>query len=143
MKRFEIIGLLAIVAVTAIVGITCSRISDADKLAGITWVLASYGQAGNLTAVLPDIQVTLIFDKDKGTVSGSGGVNGYGGDYKASGNSLTMSRMLHTLMASSNQSLNTQENQLFSILGSAQSFKLNGIQLTITGTQGVLVFNQK
>jgi heat shock protein HslJ len=37
----------------------------------------------------------------------------------------------------------SQEKAFFNILQSAQSYKISGQELTITGTEGILVFLQK
>ncbi len=142
-KLFEIIGAIVIISLTAFAGISCAEGSNADKLAGVTWVLESYGNPDNPKAVIGDQELTLTFDDEKKTVSGSGGVNGYGGDYEADGNKLTISGVIHTLIASTNQALNDQENAFFNIMESAQSYKIDGQKLTITGTEGVLVFSEK
>ncbi|MGD1120079.1 MAG: META domain-containing protein [Dehalococcoidales bacterium] len=146
MKRFkfyEIAGITLIVALTVFSGFSCVKASDNAQLEGVSWVLKFYGQPGNLTNVLPSAEVTLIAEKANSHVSGSGGVNGYGGDFSVNGDKLTITNLIHTMIASTNQALNEQENTFFSILGSAQSFKINDDELTITGTSGILVMTQK
>ncbi len=142
-KLFEVIAVITMLALTVFAGVSCSKANAGQELSGVTWVLNSYGNPDNLTATVKDKEPTLVFDKDKMTVSGNGGVNGYGGDYTVKGNELTVSEVVHTLMASTNEALNTQETAFFKILDSAQSFKIDGKQLTITGTEGTLVFTQK
>jgi heat shock protein HslJ len=146
MKRyrlFELIAIAIIITLTVITGVSCAKAVATGQLEGVNWVLKYYGDLGNLKAVIPDKEATLIFDKDKKQVTGNGGVNGYGGSYEINGGQLTVSNIIHTEMASINQALNTQENTFFYILESAQSYKLNGQELTITGSKGLLVFMQK
>jgi heat shock protein HslJ len=143
MKRiriFEVIGVIIIMSIAVFAGISCNKAVATAKLEGFTWVLKYYGDLGNLKGVLPDKQATLIFDKDKKEISGNGGVNGYGGNYEINGSQITVSGIIHTEIASINQALNNQENTFFSILGSAQSYKLNGQELTLTGSKGLVVF---
>jgi heat shock protein HslJ len=142
-RLFEIIGAAVIVALTAFAGISCGDEGNAAKLEGVTWVLKSYGDPGELKAALTYKEVTITFDKETKAVQGNGGVNGYGGNYEIDGNKLTISGLVHTMMASTDQSLNEQEAAFFRILGSAQSYKINGEELTITGSKGALVFTQK
>jgi heat shock protein HslJ len=141
-KLFEVIGAIVIVSLTAFAGISCAQEANADKLAGVTWVLKSYGDIDNLQSVVSDKETTLTFDKEKQEISGNGGVNGYGGYYEADGNKLTVKDIIHTLMAGPEPLMN-QEIAFFNILQSAQSFDIDGQELTITETEGVLKFGQK
>ena len=146
MKRirlFEIIGAIIMLSLTVVACISSVGATNAAKLEGVTWVLKSYGDPDNLKSAVPGHEPTLIFDKDKKEINGNGGVNGYGGSYKVDGNKLTISGIVHTMMASTDEALNTQEAMFFNILQSAQSYKIEGQELTITGTKGVLVFRQK
>jgi len=144
-KVFEIIAVLVMLSLTVLAGISCGK-AQADTTQGpegITWVLKSYGDPANLTQAVAGKEVTLTFNKEKGEVSGNSGVNGYGSNYVVSGNQLIMTEMMHTMMASTNEALNNQENAFFKILGSAKSYNIEGERLTITGTVGTLVFSQK
>jgi heat shock protein HslJ len=141
-RFFEIIGVIVIFSLTAFSGISCAKASDADKLEGITWVLKSYGDPNSLKAAVPDKETTLKFDKETKRVGGNGGVNSYGGDYEIDGSKLTVSGIISTKMAGPPALMN-QENAFFNILESAQSFKITGEELTIIGTEGVLVFTHK
>jgi heat shock protein HslJ len=139
-RLFEIIGATIIMALTVFAGISCADEDNAAKLEGITWVLKSYGEPNDLKAAIPDHEPTLTFDKETKTVQGNGGVNGYGGDYKLDGSKMTISGLIHTMMASTDQALNVQEMTFFNILGSAESYEISGGELTITGSEGILVF---
>lgn len=146
MKRirpFEVFGFIIILALTVFAGVSCTKADTDQELTGVTWVLQSYGNPDKLTTVIGDKELTLIFNKDKQEISGSGGINGYGGNYEVDGNKLTVSRIIHTLIASTNEDLNNQENRFFQILESSKTFKIDGTQLTITGSQSTLVFTGK
>jgi len=140
-RFFEAIGLIVILALTALAGISCAKAAT-GTLEGVTWVLKSYGDPGNLTTAVADKETTLTFNKEKKEVSGSGGVNGYGGNYEVNGNKLTVTGIIHTMMAAEGPIMG-QENAFFRILESAQSYKIDGDQLTITGAEGTLVFSEK
>jgi heat shock protein HslJ len=143
-KVWEIIGIIALIGMMVFSLLACtSSPNEATKLEGVTWVLKSYGDATNPTGSVAGHEPTLTFDKEKKTVSGNGGVNGYGGDYTRDGDKLKLGSIVHTLIASTNPALNTQETAYFKILASAGSFKISGVQLTITGTEGILVFTQQ
>jgi heat shock protein HslJ len=113
-----------------------------QNLANTSWVLVSYGDPANPTAALPQAQVTLSFNSDTTQISGDGGVNGYGGDCVRTDNQIALSGILHTMMASTDQAVNEQENTYFSLLGGAQSVAFGAGTLTINCAGGqVLVFN--
>jgi len=139
-RSFEIIGLLIILSLTAVACI--SSAGATGKLEGVTWVLKSYGDPNHLTAAVADREVTLTFDRDKKEIRGNGGVNSYGSKYEVDGNKLTVSNIISTAMAGP-EPLMSQEKAFFNILQSAQSYKISGQELTITGTEGILVFLQK
>jgi heat shock protein HslJ len=142
-RLFEIIGLLIILSLTAVACISSVGASNTGKLEGATWVLKSYGDPGNLKTVLPDKEATLIFEGGKKEIKGNAGINLYGGNYEVDGSKLTLTELFRTLMASTDEALNTQETAYFNILRSAVSYKIVGEALTITGTEGILVFRQR
>jgi heat shock protein HslJ len=142
-RFFEIIAFTIILSLTVMAGVSCSKAQSAGNLDGVTWVLKSYGDAANPTLAIAGHEPTLTFDKEKMTIGGNGSVNSYGGNYAVDGSKLTTSQIVRTLMASTNEALNIQENAFFKLLGSAASFKIEGGQLTITGSEGILVFSQK
>jgi heat shock protein HslJ len=142
-RLLEIIGAIVIVSLTAFAGISCADEGNAEKLESATWALKSYGEPNDLKAAIPGHEPTLTFDNEKKEISGNGGVNGYGGNYEINGNKLTVSDVFRTMIASLDPALNEQETAYFNILVSAQSYKISGEELTITGSKGVLVFTQK
>ena len=105
--------------------------------------MKSYGSAANPTMAIAGHEPTLTFDNEKMKLGGNGGVNGYGGDYTIDGNKLTTKDIVQTLMASTDPALNSQENAFIKILASANSFKIENGQLTLTGNEGILVFVKK
>jgi heat shock protein HslJ len=145
MDTLKFTGIMAIIGVVFIRAIACTAaladVSNPD-LEGSAWVLKSYGDPVALTAAVPDKEVTLTFDKENNAVTGNGGVNGYGGTYELNGHRITISNLMQTMMAGP-EPLQGQEIKYFNILQSAKSYKIEGQSLTITGTEGVLVFLKK
>jgi heat shock protein HslJ len=154
--RKILVFLATAAAVLALLAASCSAAKAADNpqapsslptltsqsLANTSWVLVSYGDPANLTAALPQVKVTLSFNADTTQISGDGGVNGYGGECVRTDNQLALSGILHTMMASTDQAVNTQENTYFTLLGGAQSVAFGADTLTIDCAGGqVLVFN--
>jgi len=146
MKRIRLFEIFGLVAMLALTGLTCvSNTVDAngEKLESVTWELRSYGEPGNLQTVIAGHEPTLFFDKDKGEIGGSGGVNAYGGKYDLDGNKLTVKEVYQTLIARTDERLNIQEAAYMKILNSAQRYDIDDGELTITGAEGVLVFEKK
>jgi heat shock protein HslJ len=115
---------------------------SSHSLANTSWVLVSYGDPANLKSVIAGTKITLSFNAATDQISGNGGVNGYGGDARRTDNELTLTRIIHTLMASTNQAVNEQENAYFTLLGNAQSVSFGEDSLTIHCQGGqVLNFN--
>jgi heat shock protein HslJ len=135
-----ILVLLIIASAAGIVACTGSK--DTAKLEGARWVLQSYGTSGTMTAAVADKEAWIEFNSADKTVSGNAGVNLISGKYKVDGNKLTWDSLMQTLMAGP-EPLMSQETVFMKILVAAQSFKIEGRTLTITGTEGMLVFTQK
>jgi heat shock protein HslJ len=144
LKAWEVIAGIIMIGLVVLAPLSCvSPSGDAVKLEGVTWVLQSYGDAANPAETITGHEPTLTFDKEKMKISGNNGVNAYGGDYAVDGTSLSINQMMQTLMASANPALNSQETAFMKILSSATSFNIKNNQLTLTGSEGTLVFLQK
>jgi len=91
----------------------CAK-NTGPELAGKTWVLKYYGQlGGGMVSAITDHEPNIVFDPEKMTISGNGGVNGYGGDYTVDGSKITFKDIIQTLMASTDENLNKQESTYF------------------------------
>ena len=101
-----------------------------QALAGSEWHLVAMGPVGSGSLPAPGARVTLKFGND-GRISGSGGCNSYGGNYRVQGNRLTLSQVFSTKRACIDANANKQESQYFAALESASRFRLNRKQLTI------------
>ena len=101
-----------------------------DPLKGTSWRLTTLGGA----SLIPGTEITATFED--GEVRGSA-CNTYGGTYRVSGDRLTMSEVFMTEMACVEpQGIMEQELAFFSLLTSAQSFKLTDGGLRILGAGG-------
>jgi len=99
----------------------------ADLTAVKEWSLSHLGDE----AVAEDAGKTLVFD-DKGGISGSGGVNRYGGKYKLKADGqITIQNIFSTKMAALDQDVMKQETQYFQLLGKAKRALLSNENLAI------------
>lgn len=115
----------------------------AASLEGVDWFLESFGEAGSLKSVLPGAEITLRFDGSNGRFGGSGGVNRYFGGYQATDGKLTLTGPIGSTMMAGPQDAMDQESRYFTLLQTAESFKIEGKQLQITCGKTTLNFRQK
>jgi len=147
-KLFLVIITAAVILVITFAGVSCTTpVEDGDteqpgQLTYVTWVLQSYGEPDNLTLAVPDAQVTLTFRSIQMSFDGFGGVNYFGGDYEVDGDKLTITNLISTLLGGQ-EPLRGQEITYFRILQAAQTYQIVGEMLTITGTEGILVFTKE
>jgi heat shock protein HslJ len=104
-------------------------------LEGKTWKLTAI----NGQPPVPGSQATIAFDNGK--VAGSTGVNHFGGNYRASGASITLSDIGSTMMASTDPALNAQEQTLLSALQGQIGYRVSGNQLELTSGATTLIFS--
>jgi heat shock protein HslJ len=99
-------------------------------LAGVTWYLVSFNHGTGSTNVLPDTEITAIFEGN--TVYGSAGCNQYSASYQGTLNSMAIGTPASTKMScSSPAGIMSQENYYLSTLHGASSFMVNGDILTV------------
>jgi putative lipoprotein len=84
------------------------------------------------------VDASLTFNPD-GTLSGNGGCNGLGGDYKVKGDQITFGPIMSTLMACDEPRM-SQEDAVHQVLMDTVSYEIDGNTLTITNKDMVLVF---
>jgi heat shock protein HslJ len=107
--------------------------SDATPLEGTTWTLTSVD--GTDAAADATGQLTLA----DGQASGSTGCNSLNGSYTLEGDALSFGPMATTQMACE-EPLMTQETAVLAILEAAESYTIDGDELTITSPEGSLVY---
>jgi heat shock protein HslJ len=104
-------------------------------------VLESYGEQGNLQAVLAGTRVTATFDSAEDEVTGSAGCNTYFGDYQISGNDLSIPMIANTEMyCLEPEGVMEQENRYLSAMRAAENYQIQNGKLRITAGSRVLVF---
>lgn len=107
-------------------------------LAGVNWVLSSFGPAAAPVAVQPGTTVTAVFAPDG--VAGNAGCNQYSGPFTYDNTNITFSPLVTTKVAC-DQPIMDQETAYLTALQSATSYAINNGQLQITYPEGVLTFN--
>jgi len=111
-------------------------------LENIEWSLTSYGPEGNLKNLLPDTKITATFDSETKGVGGSAGCNHYSGGYTLDGNKLTMKGPFAVTEMWCGEERDVQERAYLDILMSAETWEVEGDTLTITGSEGILIFEK-
>ncbi len=113
--------------------------SSLGGLAGVNWVLSSFGPAAAPVAVLPGSTVTALFTTDG--ISGSTGCNTYTGNFTYDNATLTFTPFIATKMACTDNNAMSQETAFLSALQSATGYQITNGQLQIMYPDGVLTFN--
>jgi heat shock protein HslJ len=113
-------------------------ITQDAAIENVIWVLESYGESGNLKAVLKYTEITAKFDGAK--ISGSAGCNTYGGGYELKGNNISITELWSTLVACREQILK-REHEYLTALRDAESYEIEGEKLRIHCGKQLLVFN--
>lgn len=101
------------------------------------WKLTAYGPAGAPTPAVEGVEAGLTFNED-GTVSGTSGCNGLGGDYTVEGDRITFGEFVSTLMAC-DAPIMEQEEAAHQVMTGTATYKIEGDTLTITNNDMVLV----
>lgn len=135
LKRFIVAGVIVAGLLTTLVGCAPKK----SELDGTRWQLSGW----TLNSLNPaDFTITAEFSG--GQISGSGGVNTYGGPYKSgSGNSFSVGELASTMMAGPEPAMRAESAYLTS-LAQAGSYKLTGNTLTLYDQAGheLLVFEE-
>jgi heat shock protein HslJ len=126
MKKL-IVGLLILFALSA-----CTGGASASPTG--QWKLVSYGSASSQTPAVTGVDTTIEFKSD-GSMNGNVGCNGFGGDYKVDGDTVTFGPVMSTMMFC-NGPVGDQEMRTLVVLKDSAKFVLNGNKLTITSADG-------
>jgi heat shock protein HslJ len=101
------------------------------------WELVAYGSASNPTPALSEVETSISFD-ESGQFGGNVGCNGFGAEYKVSGDQVTFDGIVSTMMYC--EDIAEQENAVISALSeNPVTFKLDGRLLTLTSANGTSV----
>jgi len=134
MKIVKYMPVLAVVIIAVLlVGCGGSQGGSGGELEGITWVLESYTSQGEERVIDPEIRIDALFER--GTVSGSSGINTYTAPYELSGAELTIGLAASTLMAGP-EDVMAVEQEYLAALQEAASFTASGGSLTIFDKDG-------
>lgn len=118
-----------------------SELPPAGELEGVTWILESYGEPGNLNAVLEGTEITLSFDGIEGQIHGNAGANSYFGDYQTDGDRISIAQIAATEMYRMDpEGVMDQEYSYLRILQSAESYEIEDGALWIHAGGQVLIF---
>ena len=133
-KKYLLALLVICLAISA-----CAPKETSASLVG-SWKLTAYGPAESPTPAVADVEASLTFNED-GTVTGSSGCNGLGGDYTVEGDQITFSQITSTLMACDDARM-AQEKAVHQVLTDTASFKIEGNTLTLTNNGMMLVLTR-
>ena len=106
------------------------------------WVLETYGEPGDLQAVIEGTEITAVFDSDTQEVRGSAGCNSYFGEYEVSNKQLSITGLGNTEMyCMEPEGVMEQEEQYLGSFRLAESYEIEDGKLRISCSDGtVLVF---
>jgi heat shock protein HslJ len=140
MKKYLLILILLSLAVSACAaGPAQGAQQPAGSLIG-SWKLTAYGPTDAPTPAVEGVAAGLTFNED-GTVSGTSGCNGLGGDYTVEGDQITFGEFVSTLMAC-DEPIMRQEEAAHKVMTGTATYKIEGDTLTITNSAMVLVFTR-
>lgn len=134
-------GVLA-VAVVGMLAIVAFAMNRGEGLEDRTWVVQEMSIDGTMTA--PIVQATPYAVFDNGGIGGSAGCNTYNGGYEAGSGSITIGPLMTTLMfCEAPQGTMEQESAYLALLQSADSFEVDGDQLTLSiGDSAVIRYSE-
>lgn len=140
MKLFIAVLLLVVVS---LVSSACTVNNCGGDFGDIIWKLKEYGTPGNLQPVQGNTDITLKFEDNEKQFNGSGGCNSYFGSYNVDSNCrLKITELGATERACFDLALMQQEQNYFNILQDAESLQVEGEELHISGSSGVLVYTR-
>ncbi|HUE98049.1 MAG TPA: META domain-containing protein [Anaerolineales bacterium] len=131
MKKYILTLLVISLAVSA-----CAAGESSASLIG-SWKLTSFGPVDAPITAVADTEAGLTFNED-GTVVGSSGCNGLGGNYTVEGDQIRFSEIVSTLMLC-DEPLMGQEEAVYQVLTDTATYKIEGNTLTLTNNDMVLV----
>ncbi|MBI1281613.1 MAG: META domain-containing protein [Anaerolineaceae bacterium] len=136
-------GVLTFNGSTAVIQVTPTPIVGGNAtlggLAGVNWVLSSFGPVAAPVAVIPGSIITATFTSSG--VAGSAGCNSYNGNFTYDNGILTFTPFITTKMACADSNMMTQETTYLAALQSATGYQIVNGQLQIMYPDGVLTFN--
>lgn len=127
MTRNKLISAASIILfVFLISGCSGTKETSSSKIEGIEWKLELL--KGSTVALKSGNSITLSFDGSTAKISGTGVCNKYFGGYTITNETIVFSGIGSTKMMCDD---NLNESDYFSMLGSADGYKLSGGKLTL------------
>jgi heat shock protein HslJ len=122
--------------------IACNTGTGDAMLEDTRWVLESYGEPGNLKAVIADTEITAEFVSAEDTVKGSAGCNSYFGSYELKGSQLSIPGPIGAteMYCMEPEGVMDQEQEYLAVLQLAQSYEIDGDKLQINCGSQALIF---
>ena len=120
--------------------------AQSQELAGSSWEPTAYNNGKQaVVGMLDGTTLTADFGKD-GTLSGNSGCNQYTGEFKVTGNQITIGPLASTMMACSEpEGVMDQETQYLAAIQSAATYEIEGnvMQLRTKDDALAAIFNRK
>lgn len=111
-------------------------VAQSNELPGSAWVVTGYNDGLGVSSPLLDTVVEVSFGED-GNISGSGGCNGFTGNFTAEAGTLSIERLASTKkLCTEPDGVMEQEAALMAALESATAYSMEGPDLTLTRTDG-------
>jgi heat shock protein HslJ len=120
------------------IGLVLSACSAADASLVGSWKLTAYGPESSPSPAVTGSEAGLTFNDD-GTVTGTSGCNGLGGEYTVEGDQITFGEFVSTLMACDDPIM-VQEGAMHQVLNGTATYKIDSNTLTLINNNMVLVF---
>jgi heat shock protein HslJ len=117
------------------------RFDSVDQsLEGSSWQVLSYNNGkGGVTSLIIGTEITANFGED-GLLAGNAGCNGYSADYETDGNNISIGPAVSTEMACLDiEGVMEQEQRYLAALGTAASYKIDGLNMEMRTADGALV----
>ena len=113
-----------------------------QELTGTSWEVIGYNNGqGGVVSVIIGTQITANFGED-GQLTGSAGCNDYFGPYETDGQQISMGPFGTGRMACSEpEGVMDQESQYLAALETADTYKLEGLQMNMRTADGTTVAN--
>jgi heat shock protein HslJ len=143
MKKIQFYLLVLTLAAGILLAACSGGASASGSLIG-NWELVSYGDPSNPTLAAADVETSVIFGED-GTITGTVGCNGFGGEYEVNGDTITFGPISSTLMMCTDTAVGDQETFVLNTLIETVNFVIDGDILTFTSPDGssVIVLTRK
>lgn len=131
-----------ILLIITVIGLTACG-ANVTALENKKWVLASYGEQGELQSILDGTEITAVFESAERHIRGSAGCNTYFAGYKVKGNKLSISDIANTEMyCMEPEGVMEQEKKYLTLLLHAATFEVEDDQLMIfTSDNKVFIFS--